>query len=90
MHPYLGIDNLWRSVMQLPQRVLISRIGGDHERWQQVPGVVTTAPSVGESLQMFLESGKIMRTSPVTRVANDEDEMVVDTHNSRYRLKLAS
>jgi hypothetical protein len=76
--------------MFLPQRVLISRTGGNQEHWQLVPGVVTAAPSVGHSLQMFLESGKVMRTSTVTRVANDEGEMVVDTRNSRYRLKLAS
>ena len=76
--------------MFLPQRVLISRTSGDHDQWTQVPGVVTAAPSVGQSLQMFLENGRVMRTSTVTRVANDEGEMVVDTRNSRYRLKLAS
>jgi hypothetical protein len=72
-----------------PQRVLISRHGND-EAWQQVPGIVTAAPSVGESLQMFLETGKIMRTSPVTHVERDGSELVVDTCNSRYRLKLAA
>jgi hypothetical protein len=76
--------------MSFPQRVLISRTGSDQEHWQQVPAVVAAAPSVGQSLQMFLENGKVMRTSTVTRVANDEGETVVDTRNSRYRLKLAS
>ena len=73
-----------------PQRVLITRHGSDNERWQHVPGVMTSIPNVGESFQMFLESGKMMRTSPVTRVEHDGSELVVDTRNSQYRLKLAS
>jgi hypothetical protein len=75
-----------------PQRVLISRQGSDayHDQMQYEPGLMMAVPSVGESLQMFLETGKVMRTSPVTHVANDGGEIVVDTHNSRYRLKLAS
>jgi len=71
-----------------PQRVLITRHGSDS--WQRVPGMVTSIPSVGASFQMFLESGKVMRTSPVTRVEHDGSDLVVDTQNSRYRLKLAS
>lgn len=70
----------------LPQRVLISRQGGDAD----IPGFVTYIPSVGESLQMFLDTGKVMRTSPVTHIENDGAELVVDTQNSRYRLKPAS
>jgi hypothetical protein len=31
-----------------------------------------------------------MRTSPVTRVDRKGNELVVDTRNSRYRLKLAA
>jgi hypothetical protein len=77
-------------MMFRPQRVLISRNGNDHEPWQQVPGVMTAVPNVGESFQMFLETGKVMRTSPVTRVAQNGNEIVVDTRNSRYRLQLAS
>ena len=72
--------------MFLPQRVLISRQGSDDD----VRGIVTALPNVGESLQMFLETGMIMRTSPVTNVEDSGAELVVDTQNSRYRLKLAS
>jgi len=72
--------------MHLPQRVLISRQGRDGDE----SGFVTTVPHVGESLQMFLDTGKVMRTSPVTHVEDDGTELVVDTQNSRYRLKLAS
>jgi hypothetical protein len=57
---------------------------------QQVPGVVTNVPYVGESLQLFLENGKWMRTTPVTRIEHDGADLVVDTRNSTYRLKLAS
>ncbi len=75
-----------------PQRVLITRDSSDkfHEQLQREPGLMMGDPSVGESLQIFLETGKVMTTSPVTRVANDGEETVVDTQNSQYRLKLAS
>ena len=65
---------------------MISRQGSD----DALRGIVTALPNVGESLQMYLETGKIMRTSPVTNVEHDGAELVVDTRNSRYRLKLAS
>ncbi|HUQ06049.1 MAG TPA: hypothetical protein VM261_26280 [Kofleriaceae bacterium] len=51
---------------------------------------MTTIPHEGESLQMFLDTGKVIRTSPVTHVEDDGKELVVDTQNSRYVLKLAS
>lgn len=73
--------------MHLPLRVLISRQGSDHD---DEPGFVTTIPHEGESLQMFLDTGKVIRTSPVTHVEDDGKELVVDTQNSRYVLKLAS
>lgn len=69
-----------------PQKVLISRDAG----LQHVPGLVTNAPNVGESLQLFLDTGTLMRTSPVTKIEHDGPDLVVDTRNSRYRLKLAS
>jgi hypothetical protein len=72
--------------MHLPLRVLISRQGSDGDE----PGFVTTIPHEGESLQMFLDTGKVIRTSPVMHVEDDGEEYVVDTMNSRYRLKLAS
>ena len=73
-----------------PQRVLISRQGNDADRFQHVPGLVTNLPFVGQSLQLFLETGRMMRTTPVTRIEHDGAELVVDTRNSRYRLRLAS
>ena len=73
-----------------PQRVLITRDGSESQRWERVPGIMTATPNVGESFQMFLESGKVMRTSPVTHVERDGSELVVETQNSRYHLKLAS
>lgn len=72
-----------------PQRVLISR-HGSAEELSQVPGIVTNVPHVGESLQLYLESGKWMRTSPVTKVEDDGAELVVDTKNSQYRLQRAA
>jgi hypothetical protein len=72
--------------MNFPQRVLLSRDGSNVD----IEGVVAALPDEGESLQMFLENGRIMRTSPVTRIEEDGTEVVVDTQNSRYHLKLAS
>jgi hypothetical protein len=45
-------------------------------------------PEVGSPFQMFLESGKVMRTSNVRRVAHGDSELVVETENSLYRLKI--
>jgi hypothetical protein len=74
-----------------PQRVLISRAGDPrHEPWQRVPGLMVSEPSVGQPMQMFLESGKIMRTSPVIQVEHDGPNWVVATRNSQYRLTPAS
>jgi hypothetical protein len=72
--------------MNLPNRVLLSRQGSDVD----VQGILMALPNEGESLQMFLENGRMMRTSPVTHIEQDGAEFVVDTQNSRYHLKLAS
>ena len=71
-----------------PQRVMIQKLGQDPAKVG--PGLLTAPPQVGESLQMFLDDGKVMRTSTVTHVVRDEKEIVIDTRNSRYRLQLAS
>jgi hypothetical protein len=54
-----------------------------------VPGTIANEPFVGDALQIFLDDGKILRTSVVKRVARHDSELVVDTANSRYRLVLA-
>jgi hypothetical protein len=74
-----------------PTKVLITRSGGGGiERLNHAPGLVMFIPTVGESMRMFLDSGKLVQTSPVTHVETDGSEIVVDTRNSRYRLELAS
>jgi len=76
-----------------PVRALITRDDDDdprHEALHDVAGILPAEPQVGASLQMFLESGKVMRTSPVHHVARHGSELVVDTANSRYRLKLSA
>ncbi|HET7505725.1 MAG TPA: hypothetical protein VFK02_32115 [Kofleriaceae bacterium] len=76
-----------------PVRALITRDDDDdpmHEPIHDVPGVLPAEPQVGAPLQLFLESGKLMRTSTVKRVARRGSELVVDTANSRYRLKLSN
>jgi hypothetical protein len=76
-----------------PARALITRDDdGDsrHEPLHDVPGMISSEPEVGSPLQLFLESGKVMRTSTVRRVARHGPLLVVDTANSRYRLKLSN
>jgi hypothetical protein len=75
-----------------PRRVLISREGSDqfHAALRRAPALMMAQPSVGNVLHLVLDSGKTMTTTPVTRVANDGDDTVIDTRNSTYRLKLAS
>jgi hypothetical protein len=72
--------------MQFPQHVLLTRQGSCVD----VKGIVTVLPHEGESLHMFLDNGRVMRTSPVIHIEDHGEELVVDTQNSRYRLKLAS
>lgn len=79
------------ELMTGPQKVLITRASGaDHEVLHHAPGLVMFIPRIGESMRMFLDSGELVQTSPVTSVANNGNEIVVDTRNSRYRLELAS
>lgn len=80
------------SIHSGPQKVFISRVGNDpeHESLQQVPGLMMFVPDVGDRLRMFLDTGTLMQTSPVTRVANDGNAIVVETRNSRYRLERAA
>jgi len=75
-----------------PVRALITRDGArdaQHESLHDVPALIPGEPEVGAPLQMYLESGKVMRTTPVRKIAHEGSEWVVDTANSRYRLKLA-
>ena len=67
-----------------PQRAYITGPNLDH-----VPGLMLTPPSVGDSLQLFLDDGKLMRTSVVRKVSRSGPELVVETQNSRYRVELA-
>jgi hypothetical protein len=76
-----------------PVRALITRDDdGDpkHEPLHDVPGMIPGEPEVGSSLQVFLDSGKVMRTSAVKHVDRHGSELVVDTVNSRYRFKLSN
>ena len=75
----------------------IQRVRRDPECREQLlvalhdmPAMIPFEPQVGSPLQLFLESGKLMRTTRVRAVAKEGSEMVVDTMNSRYRLKIAA
>ena len=74
-----------------PQRVLISRDGSDreHRAMQNVPAFLPAEPHVGDSLRLWTDKGELV-TSAVRRVARSGSEIVVDTTNSRYRLRMAA
>ena len=67
-----------------PQRTIITGPSFDH-----VPGMMLTEPEVGDPMQLFLDDGKVMRTSAVRKVSRHGSELVVDTENSRYHVTLA-
>lgn len=75
-----------------PLHAVVTRdtVDSDHEELHDVHAVLTTEPEVGAPLQLFLESGKVMRTTAVEHVERHGSELVVDTTNSRYHLKLAA
>lgn len=75
----------------IPLHAVVTRDSEDaeHEPLHDVHAVLTTEPEVGSSLQLFLENGKLMRTTEVRHVERHGSELVVDTENSRYRLTLA-
>jgi hypothetical protein len=75
-----------------PKRILVTRDGSDsfHENLKKTPAVMMGEPSVGECLRMFLETGKMMTTSEITKVENDNGELVVETRNSTYHVKIAA
>ena len=73
-----------------PIHALITREDdGDskHETLHDVPGMIAAEPEVGAPLQVFFESGKVMRTSAVKCVDHRGAELIVETANSRYRFK---
>jgi hypothetical protein len=74
-----------------PMRALITRdsaADAQHIQMHDVPGILTSEPRVGATLQLFLENGTMMRTSEVKHVERHGSELVVDTLNSRYRLTM--
>ena len=78
-------------MQQHPLRVLMSRDGGDadHDSLREVHAVILKEPSVGDTFQIYFDNGKVLRTSPVKRVARTGDELLVATTNSIYRLRPA-
>jgi hypothetical protein len=60
----------------------------DHQPLHDVGAVLTAEPEVGSVLNLFLDDGKLMRTSPVQHLERHGAELFIDTANSRYRLLL--
>jgi hypothetical protein len=71
--------------MMNPQRAHISG-----PRLDDVQVMMMSEPQVGDPMQLYLDNGKWMRTSPVRQVSRHGRELVVDTLNSRYRVTLAA
>ena len=67
-----------------PQRAYVTGPNMDHVR-----GLMVFEPHVGDPMQLFLDDGKMFRTSAVKNVSRDGSDIVVETQNSRYRVELA-
>jgi len=57
-------------------------------KFDEVPGRMFMEPHVGDPLQLFLDDGKVLRTSVVKNIERHGSEIVVETQNSRYRVTL--
>jgi len=68
-----------------PMRALITK--ERDEALHDIPAMIPIEPKVGLPMQLFLDSGKVMRTTPVQHVSREGSEVIVDTANSRYHLK---
>ena len=66
-----------------PQRAYVTGPNMDH-----VQGTMVFEPHVGDPMQLFLDNGKMIRTSIVRNVSRHGSEIVVETQNSRYRVQL--
>jgi hypothetical protein len=70
----------------------MSRDGSDadHRAMTNVIALLPDDPHVGETLRVWTDDGKLIRTTTVRRVTRSGSQIVVDTTNSRYRLQLLS
>jgi hypothetical protein len=66
----------------------MSRDGSDanHEALREIHGVILTKPHVGERATIYFENGRCMVTSTIKRVAEADNELIVETANSTYRI----
>ena len=74
--------------MEATLRVVMTRDGtdADHESMNEITGILTSEPRVGEPLHVWREDGKLLRTSAVKRVSSSGSHWTVETRNSRYHL----
>ena len=75
-------------MQQTPLRVVMSRDGSDpdHEAFREIHGVMLSTPHVGEQAKIYFDNGRYLVTSPVKRVAEAGDDLIIETANSTYRL----
>jgi hypothetical protein len=75
-------------MQQTPLRVVMSRDGGDanHEAFREIHGVILSEPHVGDPATIYFENGRCLVTSPIKRVAEADNEWIVETANSTYRI----
>src|SRR5438067_12993234 len=76
------VDHKGGAMQFHPVRALITRDDDNDSRqeaFHDVPGMIPAEPEVGSRLQVFLDSGKVMRTRDGLYVARCGSERVVVT-----------
>ena len=71
-----------------PLRVVMSRdqSDADHEAFREIHGVLLQKPQVGEQAKIYFDDGHYLVTSTVKRVSEADNDLIVETINSTYRL----
>ncbi|MEO8704351.1 MAG: hypothetical protein ABI867_30130 [Kofleriaceae bacterium] len=76
-----------------PQRVALSRAattvahdGGGTLDEMDVEGDLIFEPEIGKPLQVFLDNGRMVRTTAIERIVQAGERWMVATRNSLYQL----
>jgi len=53
----------------------------------EVEGNLANLPELGKSLFVITDNNRYLRTSPVTKITDDHDDIIIETENSIYLIE---